>query len=110
MIRSFVHLAQFDRAWAELGLGDDALRELEDRLIENPQAGDMIPGLAGARKVRIPLGGHGRSGGGRMIYVDVVLGERIYLITAYAKNVQADLEQEQRKELRRLVEYIKKEG
>ena len=54
--------------------------------------------------------GRGKSGGGRVIYVDVVVTERIYLITAYAKNVQTDLSPDEKKMFRKLVEYIKKEG
>ena len=45
-----------------------------------------------------------------MIYVDVVVRERIYLITAYAKNVQTDLDPNEKKAFRKMVEYIKKEG
>ena len=110
MNREFVELAQFERAWTEMGLGDDALNELEDFLREHPKAGDLIPGLGGARKIRVSMPGRGKSGGGRVIYVDVIFSRRIYLITAYAKNVQTDLYSEQKKEMRKLVEYIKREG
>ena len=110
MKRSFIYLAQFDRAWAELGLGEDKLTRLEERLIENPDAGDVIPGLGGARKIRIPIEERGKKGGGRVIYVDVVVSERIYMITAYAKNAQKDLTPDQKKRMRSLVERIKKEG
>lgn len=110
MNRIFISLAQFDRAWEAMGLGDEELWALEEYLQEYPEAGDIIPGLGGARKVRIPMPGRGKSGGGRVIYVDVIVCARIYLITAYAKNVQTDLTQEQKKEMRKLVEYIKKEG
>ena len=110
MKRTFILLSEFERAWAEMGLGDKELLALQDILLQNPEAGDVIPGLAGARKVRIPLAGRGKSGGGRVIYVDIVVKERIYLITAYAKNVREDLEPEQKKIVRHLVEYIKKEG
>ena len=110
MTKAFVHLAQFDRVWKEMGLDDEDLRALEDYLLEDPEAGDVIPGLGGARKIRIPLQDHGKRGGGRVVYVNAVLSERIYLITAYAKNIQEDLNPNQKKELRKLVEYIKKEG
>lgn len=110
MRRAFVLLAEFERAWKAMGLGDDELEELQDLLLNDPEAGDVIPGLSGARKVRIPMEGRGKSGGGRVIYVDVVVTERIYLITAYAKNVQTDLSPDEKKMFRKLVEYIKKEG
>ncbi len=110
MGRSFIYLAQFDRAWAAMGLGDEELTELENRLVENPDEGDVIPGLGGARKIRIPIEERGKKGGGRVVYVDVVVSEHIYMITAYAKNVQEDLTPEQKKKMRQLVERIKKEG
>ena len=93
-----------------MGLGDEELNDLEDFLRKYPEAGDLIPGLGGARKIRISMSGRGKSGGGRVIYVDVIFTKRIYLITAYAKNVQTDLNPEQKKAMRKLVEYIKREG
>ena len=60
MGRSFIYLAQFDRAWAAMGLGDEELTELENRLVENPDEGDVIPGLGGARKIRIPTEERGK--------------------------------------------------
>ena len=72
-------------------------------------AGDVIQGTGGARKVRIPLEGRGKSGGGRVIYVDVVIREQIYLLMAYPKNVQTDLSQDQKKMMRKLIEIIKGE-
>mgnify|MGYP002538189324 CR=1 FL=1 len=63
--------------------------------------------LAGARKIRIPLTGRGKSGGGRVIYVDVVVKEQIFLLLAYPKNVQADMNPAQKKIIRNLIETIK---
>ena len=50
-----------------------------------------------------------RSGGGRVIYLDVFEKEKLYLMFAYPKNVQEDLTSEQRKLLRRMVEAIMEE-
>ena len=99
----------FDRSWARMGLGEAELQALQNLLLLDPDAGDVIPGLAGARKVRIPLEGRGKSGGGRVIYVDVVIREQIYLLLAYPKNVQTDLNPEQKKIIRKLIETIKEE-
>lgn len=67
----------------------------------------MIPDLAGARKIRSPLTGRGKSGGGRVIYVDVVVKEQIFLLLAYPKNVQTDMNPAQKKIIRNLIETIK---
>ena len=92
-----------------MGLGDDELHELENILLENPRKGVVIDGLAGIRKLRIRLEGRGKSGGGRVIYIDVLEKRRLYLLFAYPKNVQEDLIAEQRKFLRRMAETIMEE-
>lgn len=109
MRRSFVLTSGFEKSWADLGLGDDELRVLQNLLIDDPESGDVIQGTGGARKIRIPMEGRGKSGGGRVIYVDVVVRERIYLLLAYPKNVQADLTPEQKKLVRKIIQTIKEE-
>lgn len=109
MKRAFILTTGFERSWERMGLGDDELRELQTLLLQNPEEGDVIPGVSGARKVRIPLEGRGKSGGGRVIYVDIVVREQIYLLLAYPKNVQENLTSDQKKVLRKLIEAIKEE-
>lgn len=109
MKRTFVLTSGFERSWERMGLGDEELQDLQNLLLLDPDAGDVIPGLAGARKVRIPQEGRGKSGGGRVIYVDVVVREQIYLLLAYPKNVQTDMSTDQKKIIRQLVETIKEE-
>lgn len=109
MRRAFVLTSGFEKSWADLGMGDDELRVLQSLLIENSESGDVIQGTGGARKIRIPMEGRGKSGGGRVIYVDVVVRERIYLLLAYPKNVQADLTPEQKKLVRKIIQTIKEE-
>ena len=92
-----------------MGLGDDEQHELENILLENPRKGAVIEGLAGIRKLRIKLEGRGKSGGGRVIYLDVLEKEKLYLLFAYPKNVQEDLTPEQRKLLRYIAEAIMEE-
>ena len=92
-----------------MGLGDDEQHELENILLENPRKGVVIEGLAGIRKLRIKLEGRGKSGGGRVIYLDVLEKEKIYLLFAYPKNIQEDLTSEQRRLPRRMAEAIMEE-
>ena len=107
MKREFVRTSVFDRSWTAAGLADEDLRELENILLANPQAGDVIPHLSGGRKLRFALEGRGKSGGARVIYVDVVIQERIYLLLAYPKNVQTNLTPEQVRTLNRLIAELK---
>lgn len=92
-----------------MGLTDDDLKILEQLLLENPQRGDVIQGSGGARKLRIQLDAKGKSGGGRVIYLDVFEKEKLYLLFAYPKSVQENLTPEQRKMIQTLVDAIKKE-
>lgn len=109
MNRLFVLTESFERSWSRMGLGDDELNDLQALLLGDTSTGDVVPGLAGARKVRIPLPGRGKSGGGRVIYVDIVVKERIFLLLAYSKNDKTDIDSAQKKVIRDLVETIKEE-
>lgn len=110
MVRIFVHTAAFLRCWKAMGLGDKALSALEDALISDPKLGDVIEGTGGARKMRIQLSGRGKSGGARVIYVDVLEQEHTYLLFAYPKNVQENLTPSQKQMIRNVVDAIRKEG
>ena len=109
MTREFVYTAPFRRSWKAMGLDDNDQKLLEEALLKNPQAGDVIEGTGGARKMRIQLEGRGKSGGGRIIYVDVFEKEKLYLLLAYPKNVQDNLTPEQKRVIQKLIETIKKE-
>lgn len=42
MKRAFVLTPSFERAWAEMGLGDGELARLQSLLLMDPEAGDVI--------------------------------------------------------------------
>lgn len=92
-----------------MGLNDEDLRSLERALLSNPQVGDVIEGTGGARKMRIQLEARGKSGGGRVIYLDVFEKEHLYLLFAYPKNVQENLTPDQKKMIKKAVDVIRKE-
>lgn len=109
MTREFVYTEPFRKCWKAMGLSEDDLKKLEEILLENPQLGDVIEGTGGARKMRIQIENRGKSGGSRVIYVDVFEKEKLYFLLAYPKNVQDNLTPDQKKQVRKLVEAIKKE-
>ena len=61
---SFIHIAAFTKRWRQLGLTDEDLQMLEQQLIEQPEAGDVMQGAGGLRKVRFapPSLHRGKSG------------------------------------------------
>lgn len=69
-----------------MGLGCAGERQsVELGIAENPDAGDVIPGADGARKVRWVRPGMGKRGGARIIYFHLVDDEVVLLVMVYAK-------------------------
>lgn len=101
----FIELPIFIRC-ADLLFSAEDVAELQGALLENPAAGDLIPGGRGLRKLRVPLPGRGKRSGARVIYYYWNSEERCYLVYAYAKNVMADLTKER---LHRLADLIDSE-
>ena len=107
--RKFIETTVFTKRWKELELSDNDLWNLQNFLLKNPGAGDIIKGTNGARKIRFMLPGKGKSGGVRIIYVDIVRREKIHLLLCYAKANQEDLTNEQKQQVKSLVQYLKGE-
>ena len=107
MIRQFVELQAFQKAWDDMGLTDDDLFELELKLLKNPHAGAVIKGSGGARKVRFEAQGKGTSGGARIIYVDIVVDGTIFLLYAYPKSVKDDLTQAEISNIHKAIHILK---
>ena len=99
----------FDKQWREMGLDDNDLQNLQVELLKNPQIGNVIRGTGKLRKMRFAFQNRGKSGSSRVLYVDFVVAETIYLIFAYPKNVQENLTAEQKKTIRSIIEVIEKE-
>ena len=85
-------------------MDDDHYQELQEVLIGSPEAGDVIPGSGGLRKIRWRVAGRGKRGGVRVIYYRVNTADQIYMLYAYAKNEAEDLTRDQLKALRKIVE------
>jgi hypothetical protein len=101
----FVEAPAFSR-YREDYLDDEAFAELQRSLAANPEAGDLVPGAGGIRKMRWkdPRRGKGKRGGLRVVYYCFLSDEEIWLLTLYDKNEAIDLTKEQRDQLRRALE------
>ena len=60
-------------------------------IAENPEAGDVIPGAHGLRKVRWTRAGMGKRGGARVVYWLRLSAGEVVLLTVYGKSTQANL-------------------
>ena len=72
-------------------LTEDEYFEFMLKLTRSPNAGDLIPGSGGCRKLRFAAKGKGSRGGVRIIYFYRSLAGQIHLLEIYAKNEKADL-------------------
>jgi len=88
-------------------LDDDEYYHLQDFLLTEPKAGDVIQGTGGLRKLRWALRNKGKRGGIRIIYLYITARSHIHFLTVYAKKEVSDLTAEEKKILKRIVEEIK---
>lgn len=92
---------------ASRGLFDEDQRTLLiSYLAAHPTAGDLVSGTGGVRKLRWALAGRGKRGGARVIYYVHSELLPLFLLTAYPKNVRADLSAKERAELKALVKQF----
>ncbi|MDR2050134.1 MAG: type II toxin-antitoxin system RelE/ParE family toxin [Treponema sp.] len=103
MTREFVMLPEFEHQWKKMGLADDELRELQETLLQNPKAGNVIRGTKRLRKMRIAFRGQGKRGSGRVAYVDFTIHGVIYLITVYPKSEKDNLSRVERNEIAKMI-------
>jgi mRNA-degrading endonuclease RelE of RelBE toxin-antitoxin system len=85
-------------------LSDDEYRLFQNELLERPDAGKVIPGSGGLRKLRWAAEGRGKRGGLRVIYYWFTARGTILLLFIYPKNVQDNLTPDQLKQLKKVIE------
>jgi len=100
----FVELPPFERHRADY-LDDEGFSGLQGELMTNPDAGDLMKGTGGLRKVRYgdPRRGKGKRGGLRVIYYWWEAGSQFWLFTLYDKDEMSDLTPGQRKMLKAML-------
>jgi mRNA-degrading endonuclease RelE of RelBE toxin-antitoxin system len=85
-------------------LSDDSYAEFQRFLAKQPDAGDVIQGSGGLRKIRWAAHGKGKRGGVRVIYFHVSGRQQIRMLLAYRKGVKDDLTASEKRVLRALNE------
>lgn len=84
-------------------MAEDDYHEFQIMLIDQPDAGKIISGSGGIRKIRWSGSGRGKRGGTRLIYYWATNLDQIYMLFAYAKNERDDLTKDQLKTLLKMV-------
>jgi hypothetical protein len=114
--RRFVESAGFsaDRARLERAreLAHDDLVDLEQRILADPEAGDLVPETGGLRKIRITQRsvGRGKRGGARVYYLDLARRGVTHLVAIFGKREKSDLAPDERKQVALLVRRLKEEA
>lgn len=83
-------IKQVDNIWTE----DERLTFFEF-LAQNPLKGDVIPNAKGMRKIRWSAKGHGKRGGARVIYYNMLDDGLIVAVAIYPKNERENLSKAQ---------------
>ncbi len=81
-------------------MNDEEREALIAYLAAKPDAGTVIKGTGGARKVRWAIGARGKSGGVRVVTFFSGRDVPLFLLTVFAKGERADLSAAERNELR----------
>jgi hypothetical protein len=104
----FVDVASFTEDWADLKLGDEDLRALEDEIARHPTRAPVVPGGGGVRKIRRrgASRGKGKSGGCRVLYAFMPAHGMVLLIAAWPKSEREDLDPDDYKAIGKVVARI----
>lgn len=81
---TFIESSIFERVLPKY-LDDDEYSDLQQFLMQNPKAGEIVPGSGGVRKVRWSRPGMGKRGGLRVIYFVRYRPNEFWMLTLYAK-------------------------
>lgn len=87
-------------------LGEEESQALINYLAQNPQAGDLIQGTGGVRKIRWGRPGQGKRGGVRAIYYYYNDAFPIFMLTLFAKNERENLSKAECNELAKLTKIL----
>lgn len=72
-------------------LSDEEYTALQEHLCETPEAGDLVRGSGGVRKLRWARAGSGKSGGVRICYYARTRRGQILMLVIYAKSTRDSL-------------------
>jgi len=84
---------------------DEERVEFISFIASNPEAGDVIPGSGGVRKLRWRAKGKGKRAGVRVIYFNMTAQGKIWLLLIYGKNVQENIPAHVLKKVKEKLEY-----
>lgn len=85
------------------GMADKDISDIVNVLADNPNAGDLMAGTGGARKLRHAGRGKGKSGGYRTIHYFGGDDVPVFLLSVYGKGTADNLTKAERNELAKIL-------
>ena len=104
-MQGIAELPSYARLASKL-LDQQERQDLIAYLANNPDAGDLMEGTGGVRKLRWSRGSQGKSGGVRVIYYYHDARMPLYLLALFAKGDKANLTKAERNDLADLVDIL----
>jgi hypothetical protein len=105
-MQTVIETPAFLASTAEEGVSEDERATMVTAIALNPQAGELMPGTGGARKVRFAGRGKGKSGGFRVVTFYGGTDMPVFLLDLYSKDAQANLSKGERNELRKILTVL----
>ena len=87
---TFIESSAFERV-CPVYLDDDEYAELQQFMMQNPEAGQVVPGSGGVRKLRWSRAGMGKRGGLRVIHFVRYEPSEFWMLAIYAKAKRDDV-------------------
>jgi hypothetical protein len=105
-MHTVVHTKMFEAAAKRTSMTEAEISALEDILANDPEAGDVIQGSGGCRKVRVAGRGKGKSGGYRVITFYSGPAIPLFLLTVFSKGRKTNLKDSEVNELRGIAKTL----
>lgn len=106
-MHTVIETAAYLAAAKDAGMTADEQIAVIDLIAANPEAGEIMPGCGGARKLRVAKPGKGKSGGYRVITYFAGADVPVFLLTVFGKNEKANLTQGERNALAGLTKRLR---
>jgi len=99
LMQTVVETPAYLRSAKDAKMSDEERETIVTLIAENPEAGEIMPGCGGARKLRFAKAGKGKSGGYRVVTYYAGADSPAFLLTVFSKGEKANLTKAERNAL-----------
>lgn len=105
-MHSIIETAPYLASAKDQHVSADERQAIVDYIAANPDAGVIMAGTGGARKIRFAGRGKGKSGGYRIITFYAADDIPVFLLDIYSKDTQANLSKAEQNQLRQVLAVL----